>query len=61
VATIATAAMSQATIVHTGCRTTVLPIRRNMRKVLLGRKITAARGAVPGIGDPDRHGSNEPV
>jgi hypothetical protein len=32
-----------------------------MRKVLLDRKITAARGAVPGIGDPDRHASNEPV
>ncbi|GGM96026.1 hypothetical protein GCM10011578_015630 [Streptomyces fuscichromogenes] len=61
VATIATAAISHATIVQTGCRTTALPIRRNMRKVLLGRKITAARGADPGIGDPDRHASNGPV
>jgi hypothetical protein len=61
VATIATAAISQATIVQTGCRTTVLPIRRNMRKVLLARKITAARGADPGIGDPDRHTPHAPV
>ncbi|GHD32648.1 hypothetical protein GCM10010335_24810 [Streptomyces galbus] len=53
-ATIATAAISQATIVQTGCRTTVLPIRRNMRKVLLDRKITATRGADPGTGDLDR-------
>ncbi|GGJ27860.1 hypothetical protein GCM10010121_043970 [Streptomyces brasiliensis] len=54
VATIATAAISHATIVQTGCRTTAFPILRNMRKVLLDRKITAARGADPGIGDPDR-------
>ncbi|GAB1325767.1 hypothetical protein ACE1SV_01060 [Streptomyces sennicomposti] len=60
-ATIATAAISQATIVQTGCRTTVLPIRRNMRGVLLDRKITAARGAVPGIGDPGRRASNAPA
>jgi hypothetical protein len=26
-----------------------------MREVLQDRKITAARGADPGIGDPDRH------
>jgi hypothetical protein len=32
-----------------------------MRKVLLGRKITAARGADPGIGDPDRYAPNGPV
>ncbi|EGG49789.1 hypothetical protein SGM_0129 [Streptomyces griseoaurantiacus M045] len=25
-----------------------------------GRKITAARGAVPGIGDPDRHVRHSP-
>jgi hypothetical protein len=31
-----------------------------MRKVLLGRKITAARGADPGIGDPDRHAGHSP-
>jgi hypothetical protein len=30
-------------------------MRRNMREVLQDRKITAARGADPGIGDPDRH------
>ncbi|GEK01004.1 hypothetical protein TNCT1_32800 [Streptomyces sp. 1-11] len=60
-ATIATAAISQATIVQTGCRTTALPIRRNMRGVLLARKITAARGADPGIGDPGRRASNTPA
>jgi hypothetical protein len=32
-----------------------------MREVLLGRKITAARGADPGIGDPDRSSPVGPV